>query len=106
VKIDVEGHELKVLDGATKLLDTQRPTVLIEVEQNSDRECSLATVIEFFGDHGYRGEYLHKKTWHPIEALDLPRMRTLADRSTQHGYGMNLLLYARKYVHNFVFKPR
>ncbi|MGO8873613.1 MAG: FkbM family methyltransferase, partial [Acidimicrobiales bacterium] len=32
VKIDVEGHEFPVLQGATKLLELQRPTVMVEIE--------------------------------------------------------------------------
>jgi|SRR6056300_271444 FkbM family methyltransferase len=31
LKIDTEGHELSVLKGATKLIETQRPTCMIEI---------------------------------------------------------------------------
>src|SRR5271170_3100205 len=40
VKIDVEGHELAVLQGATDLLKTQRPTLLVEIEEHADRQGS------------------------------------------------------------------
>ena len=106
VKIDVEGHELAVLEGATKLLDSERPTVLVEVEPHHDQLGHLDTVIEFFGDHSYRGEYLQKRVWHPIEGLDRQRMSQVASRVASHGYVRNMLHDARRYVHNFVFKPR
>jgi FkbM family methyltransferase len=105
IKIDVEGHELAVLEGATKLLGSERPTVLVEVEPHQGRLGHLDRVIEFFADHSYRGDYLHRGTWHPIEGLDRQRMCDMAARVARHGYGTNLL-YARSYIRNFVFKPR
>jgi FkbM family methyltransferase len=37
IKIDVEGHELAVINGATTLLTTQRPLLLIEIEARHHR---------------------------------------------------------------------
>lgn len=105
VKIDVEGHELAVLQGAVDLLKTQRPTLLIEIEQHADRQGSLDEVLEFLGDFSYRGEFLQKGRWRPIGDLDRQRTRQMADRVASHGYVVNQLLYIRSYVHNFVFKP-
>jgi len=105
VKIDVEGHELAVLQGATDLLKTQRPTLLVEIEEHADRQGSLDDIIDFLGDYSYGGEFLQKGHWHPISELDRQRTKQMANRVAQHGYVVNLLLYARRYVHNFVFKP-
>ena len=33
IKIDVEGHELAVIQGARRLLERDRPTLLVEIEQ-------------------------------------------------------------------------
>lgn len=42
VKVDVEGAEVDVLAGAQRLLETARPTMLLEVgPRNSDRVASL-----------------------------------------------------------------
>jgi len=106
VKIDVEGHEFAVLEGATELLDSQRPTVLIEVEPRSDQPRSLDNVVEFFSERGYRGEYLHRGAWHPVDVLDRRKVGALAGRVARQGYATNLLFYARRYVHNFLFTPR
>ena len=105
LKIDVEGHELAVLQGATDLLKAQRPVVMIEIEQHADREGALDKIIDFFADLSYGGEFLQKGQWHPIGDLDRQRTHKMAMRVAHHGYGVNLLFYARRYIHNFVFKP-
>ncbi len=49
LKIDVEGAELEVLRGASRLFETVRPVVLCEVIPASE-----PGVTEFFKDHGYQ----------------------------------------------------
>ncbi len=80
--------------------------MLIEVEQHADRVGPLDTIIEYFNDLDYSGTFLHKGQWLPIERLDRESAMQMANRVARHGYGVNMLLYARRYVHNFVFKPR
>ena len=68
VKIDVEGHELAVLQGATDLLKAQRPTLMVEIEHHAGRQGSLDEIVEFLGEHSRTGdEFLQKGRWHPIE---------------------------------------
>lgn len=52
IKIDVEGHEQEVLEGALALLRRDRPAVLIEVEERH-RSGSRAAVHKIFDDLGY-----------------------------------------------------
>ena len=54
VKIDVEGHELAVLQGAAALLQTQRPRLLVEVEDRH-RAHAMRDVCEFMVGAGYSG---------------------------------------------------
>ncbi len=49
VKIDVEGAEMEVLNGASKLFETCRPTVICEVIPDT-----APAVTEFFSAHKYR----------------------------------------------------
>ena len=48
IKIDVEGHELQVLQGARQTLEKCRPRILVEVRD-------LAAVSGYLGQLGYRG---------------------------------------------------
>ena len=57
LKIDVEGHELSVLKGASNTIEHHRPLMLIEIE---DRHKPKATrdVQDFLGNLGYEGYFL------------------------------------------------
>ncbi|PYK29728.1 MAG: hypothetical protein DME57_09300 [Verrucomicrobia bacterium] len=48
MKIDVEGHELHVLEGARETLAKNRPLVLIEIKENN-----RAAVIQLFSELNY-----------------------------------------------------
>ncbi|HLW36606.1 MAG TPA: FkbM family methyltransferase [Chthoniobacterales bacterium] len=48
VKIDVEGHELHVLEGARQTLSAHRPRVLIEI-----KDQNRAAAFEFFSELNY-----------------------------------------------------
>ena len=45
IKIDVEGHELAVVQGADELLQAQRPVLLIEVAGNPDEPDAIAAQL-------------------------------------------------------------
>lgn len=48
IKIDVEGAEKMVLDGARQLISDQRPCLMVEVTKDN------AEVFDFFNDLGYQ----------------------------------------------------
>jgi FkbM family methyltransferase len=50
IKIDVDGHELQVLNGAIETIKRCRPVIYIENEIDTKREAMVA----WFIDHGYR----------------------------------------------------
>src|SRR6185369_12155757 len=57
VKIDVEGHELNVLNGAVELLDRCQPVFLVEAEDRHRAEATRS-VFDFFRNKAYRGFFL------------------------------------------------
>jgi FkbM family methyltransferase len=55
IKIDVEGHELQVLAGAVETITRFRPSLLIEVFEETLRRqgASVEAVLDFVTGHGY-----------------------------------------------------
>lgn len=99
VKIDVEGHELSVLNGATGLLERSQPVFLVEAE---DRHHPTATssVFEFFRHRNYRGFFVDDGDVIPVEEFDVETFQDvdalLPDGGRKKG---------KAYVNNFFFFP-
>jgi FkbM family methyltransferase len=99
VKIDVEGHELRALNGATGLIERSSPVFLVEAEE---RHCPAATasVFEFFAERSYQGFFILNGDARPVCEFDAGAMQDadslLADGGRKDG---------RCYVNNFFFFP-
>ena len=65
IKIDVEGHELAVLEGAHYTLTNYKPHLLIECE-NRHRANAINTIRDFLLNYGYAGYFYHGKRLHSI----------------------------------------
>ena len=57
IKIDVEGHEMAVLDGGRSLIDERRPNLLVECEERHARN-SVRDVESFLSGFGYSGFFV------------------------------------------------
>lgn len=100
VKIDVEGHELSVLQGAGTLLARSKPSVLVEVEERHS-PGALERVTGFFDALNYRGFFFFDAALHPIDEF-LPFMQNpLLLRILEQGVPRK----AVPYVNNFLFLP-
>ena len=53
IKIDVEGHELRVLQGAKETLQKYKPAIFIEILEHSDNQKETH---EYLTNMGYRLE--------------------------------------------------
>lgn len=71
IKVDVEGHEMAVLRGARRILDHDRPNLILELE---DRHTPgiVAAACEYLAGFGYRGAYLHEGKLTPLPADAAP----------------------------------
>lgn len=68
MKIDVEGHELSVLQGARNLLQRDRPAVIVEAEDRH-RSGAVDEVSALLSGFGYAGLYFLEGSLHPISKL-------------------------------------
>jgi len=69
IKIDTEGHELEVLEGAKRTLECNRPAILIEAEERH-REGSVRGVATLLADLGYEGCFLREGRIEALAAFD------------------------------------
>jgi FkbM family methyltransferase len=72
VKIDVEGHELSVLRGASVTLRKYRPTMLIEIEQRH-LDHPIKDVFAEIEDIGYALYFIDGQALRPIGEFDLEK---------------------------------
>lgn len=92
IKIDVEGHERAVLEGARGIIERDHPRLVIELEERHTGE-PIETSIERVEAMGYETFFLRQGTLRRIREFDADREhREAAD---QPGY-----------VFNFIFLPR
>jgi FkbM family methyltransferase len=99
VKIDVEGHELSVLNGALGLLEQSQPVFLVEAEERH-RAATTASVFAFFAKHSYAGFFVLNGEIKSVSEFD---PRTMQDSESLRADGGRK--EGRCYINNFFFFP-
>jgi len=89
MKIDVEGAEMAVLDGARETIARDRPVMLIEIEAAHTGRPLPDMIAEVEG-YGYRGKALIGDDLVPLADIDLARNHDPANRA---GYLFNFVFY-------------
>jgi FkbM family methyltransferase len=95
IKIDVEGHESRVLSGAKETILREQPVILIEIEQRHLGETPITDIFEQITNLGYKGFFLLNKKCYSINEFSLKdhQDKFLNDFSN------------KDYVNNFIFRP-
>ncbi len=103
IKIDVEGHEQAVLDGAVETIRRCQPRVLVEVIELFS-PGGIKRARAYFDRLGYRGYFVHGGDLKPVEHFSIERMQDPANLPC-----LTAPLQARqrfgRYVYNFIFLP-
>lgn len=92
IKIDVEGHEYSVLQGAQKTIASEKPALLIEIERRHVTYPFLAT-FNWLHDQGYSCFFLDAGILHPIDEFVLDRDQSIENLGKKNA----------KYINNFLF---
>jgi FkbM family methyltransferase len=96
VKIDVEGHEMSVLRGASVTLRKYLPPMLIEIEQRH-LDCPIKDVFAEIDDLGYVLYFIDGAALRPIGEFDLEKHQ-LSSLVQQEFTPFSM---PEGYVHNF-----
>lgn len=94
VKIDVEGHEAAVIEGALTTIATARPALLVEIEQRH-RTDPIATTFARIAGLGYDGHFLVGRELLPVARFD-PAVHQRSDTLGRAGYHNNFLFLPRE----------
>jgi len=91
IKIDVEGHEFEVLEGARETIRRDRPVLLIEIEENR-YETPIETLLKRVTDLGYKCFFTDRDGLKGMDGFD-PVARHRAPQKESD------------YIFNFLFLP-
>lgn len=92
IKIDVEGHEEKVLKGSINLLDKWRPNLLIEIEQRHN-DKDIYDIFSIIEEIGYKGYFIFRGRLTNIKEF------SLKDHQLKYLSNVN----SASYINNFIF---
>lgn len=92
IKIDVEGHELAVLEGAKKTIQKNMPIMIIEIEEKHTKK-PIETLIEQVQSYGYDCFALKNGILTNFSNLDIEK------HHRQHSV-------KKDYIFNFIFIPK
>jgi hypothetical protein len=90
VKIDVEGHEEAVLDGAQCLEKRSRPVYMIEIEERHN-PGSVSRMARRFASRDYDVMFFDGCSMRGIAEFDLQRDQSIG---------------SSRYINNFFFLPK
>jgi FkbM family methyltransferase len=95
LKVDVEGHELALFEGAAETLRRHKPALLFECERRHLSDHTMQDVVTFLiREFGYAGLLLHGRSFLPLFKFD-PEIH-----QANHG---DRFWDAANYFNNFLF---
>ncbi|MDB5211996.1 MAG: putative methyltransferase FkbM [Sediminibacterium sp.] len=89
LKVDVEGNELLVFEGAKEILQTRRPPILFECEARFVGKENMFRTFQFLQELGYKGYFILGDTMRPI---------------AEFNYLYHQDMTAHVYCNNFIFE--
>ena len=100
LKIDVEGYEQAVLNGAGCTIERCRPNVLVEIEERFEQGC-IDRTTRFFTEIGYQGYFVNHGALKRIEDFD-PALMQRREDIAGFAAGIERRRFSG-YINNFIF---
>ena len=97
IKIDVETHELEVLQGGRQVLQVAKPVVQIEADQRVYGERPISSLFEFLQGLGLDGFFFFDGRLFPLREFDVATHQPATSRLTPNYRG---------FANNFIFLDR
>ena len=72
IKVDVEGHELEVLEGGERTIREQKPVLFVEIEQRHHPNRPIQSIIDAIVQLGYDdARFLLNGAWQPLDEFNV-----------------------------------
>jgi FkbM family methyltransferase len=85
MKIDVEGHEMAVLEGAERILREHGPLIVIEIVGTHTGAGSVEAVLDHLRTRSYDGHFVHRGRLEPLSTFRPERhQRVVGERYLHH----------------------
>jgi FkbM family methyltransferase len=99
IKIDVEGHERQVLEGAIETIIREKPILLVEIEQRHLNGSLITDIFGYVMSLGYKGSFLLNNAMQDISRFSY--------EEHQKPFLSNIMKGAESglYINNFIFTP-
>lgn len=95
VKIDVEGHELDTIKGCKAILETIKPTFIIEIELRHAK-YQINEIFDFIKSFGYEVFYFDRKSL-SLKSFEVSQMADFQKEEYLNDFNT--------YINNFIFVP-
>jgi FkbM family methyltransferase len=92
IKIDVEGHEYAVIEGAASTLASSKPALLVEIEQRHSNR-PIDEVFQKILAFGYRGFFMRSGKLSDLRNFDAETHQSME----------NFIGSTKPYINNFLF---
>lgn len=99
IKIDVEGHEINVLQGSIQTLTTNKPTIIVECEERHNKGA-VERLFSLLKGIGFSPWYLHRRSIKDGDSFDVTVLQNESHAKSVNGQR------SPDYINNFVFIHR
>jgi FkbM family methyltransferase len=97
IKIDVEGHELKVIQGALKTIQKFKPILLVEIEQRHHSSISIKNIFNKILNLNYSGFFYQNNNLISINVFNVKKHQKIKNLGKKNIYINNFFFIPKKY---------
>ena len=97
IKIDVEGHENAVIDGAVATIERDYPVLYVELEE---RMTDINSTLTKMADLGYEARFVMNRVWTSTASMDLAAWQREFTRTHKTQSYLETVVHQNGYVHD------
>ena len=97
IKIDVEGHEQAILNGAKNILEKFKPAIIIEIEERH-KPNSISNITKFLEKIDYHGFFILNNNLQKINKFEIKKHQNFSERKNTDIYINNFIFLQKEQI--------